>query len=167
MPETPEDRLYREVGRIAVAASHLEFRVSLLAAALLGLPQRVGLFLVARDNFSKLTERVGATLVVTSDTEALIAIRTWLQRARDAYSRRNEIVHSQVSYNPESQSYVKTKLRSRLDGPAFSSEPFDFGTLAALSDDLDGLCAEFDRELTTLMIRDLPYTRQALGHPAP
>lgn len=156
--------IFAEVGRVASRGADIELRLGLLAAAVLGLPQRIGLFLLARENADRLTQRVKDALAITEECAAREQAAAWVTDVLAAWRRRNEVIHSQIS-RAEAGDLRWVRLRPRLAGEMFTNEPVDLADLRALAAELEGLCDRFDQVVTSALIRELEYTRSALGHP--
>lgn len=160
------ERLLRSLGALVVAAGQIELRVPLLAAALLGIErQRVGIYLFGRQNTARGLEAIGEALQVTPGCEAKEQATSWLNQVRSAYQRRNTVIHGTFGNDEDGQLGSATLSRS-LTGLAVETSPVDLTAIEGLIAELVRLTDEFDKELCSRLIADLPHTRAMLGHPA-
>ncbi|MEX0664735.1 MAG: hypothetical protein WD598_08190 [Acidimicrobiia bacterium] len=163
-PEADATQLLVAVGRISLGGANLELRASLLAAAALGLPQRVGLYLLGRESASRALDHAREALEVADDCDGRAQALAWIARAGDAYRRRNELMHGVVGADSNG-GLRRVRIRRSLTGPTYDEEAIELTAIVALGELLDAVAHDFDHEVTSALIRDLSYTRAALGHP--
>ena len=159
------DTILAGIGRAAQSGAALESRLSILAAALLGLPQRIGIFILGRDSASRLLDVVRKTLKVVGDEDTRTKLSDWLTRVQSTYEKRNGVIHSQIVHDPDNGKLYWVRLAARLEGLAWSDEEVRLDDLQSIGQGLDDLCVEFDQQITSLLIQRLPHTREPLGHP--
>jgi hypothetical protein len=153
-----------ELGRMAVGGAALELRASLIAAAALGLPQRTGMYLLGRETTSRTFDHAAEALRAAPASDARDLALRWIADSRTAYQNRNRLLHSVAARTADGELY-QIRISSSLTGPAFEEHPVDIEEVRAAAHELDALSGDFDEAITAALIRDLPYTRPALGHP--
>jgi hypothetical protein len=153
-----------QIGRVSLGGAALELRASLLAASALGLPQRIGIFLFGRENASRSFQRAREALQAAPDCEGRGVALEWIADAQTQYTRRNQILHGVVADRGDG-TLARMSLSGSLSGPAFSEEVISIEEIAEMADALTAVNEHFDSVVTTVLIRDLPFTRAALGHP--
>ena len=160
-----KDSVLVAIGHAAQSGAQLEYRLSMLAAALLALRQRIGLFILGRNSASRLFTTLRKTLAVIADHDLRQRLSLWLADAQGAYDDRNAAIHSQIAHDSSGGRLYWVKLSAKLEGIAFEYEAIDLKQLRAIGQRLDELCGQFDAEICSLLITRLPHTREALGHP--
>jgi hypothetical protein len=165
--KSPErEKILLDIGRAAQSGARLELRLSVLAGALLALPQRTGIFILGRESASRLFTILNKTVAIIEEADVRERLCSWLASARQTYERRNGVIHAQILHDPNTGRLYWNRFSGALTGLAFRYELLDIGDLQSIGQLLDSACDQFDSDICSLLISRLPYTRQALGHPA-
>jgi len=164
--QAPErDTVLQLIGRAAQTGAQLEFRLSMLTAALLALPQKTGIFMLGRESTSRLFGTLRKILAAITEPKAKAEIENWLKRSQAAYERRNALIHSIINHDSQTGRLYWIRLTNELQGFGWKYEPVETDDLHSVANVLEDLCDDFDKNLTATLIRHLPYTRASLGHP--
>ena len=159
------DNLFRSLGALVVAAGQIELRVPLLAGALLGLDQqRVGIYLFGRQNTSRGLDVISDALKVTAECEAKERAASWAGRVRAAYRERSAVIHGTFGRDANG-GLARATVARLLTGPAVETTSVDISDIDEVTRSLVALSSEFDGQLCSLLIHDLPSSRAMLGHP--
>jgi hypothetical protein len=159
------DVVLQLIGCAAQTGAQLEFRLSLLTAALLALPQKTGIFMLGRESAARLFGTLRKIIAAIGDATAQAEIESWVKRSQATYERRNAVIHSIINHDVQTGRLYWTRLTNQLQGFGFKYEPIEMNDLQTVADAVEKLCDEFDKNLTATLIHRLPYTRASLGHP--
>lgn len=134
----PLDDELRAFGRIGVAFNQLEYRMNVLAWALINPNSNIGRIALEGENFDRVLGKLKnlAQEVLREDQERLTRIEQWAKTASDVKRRRNELLHAQWGLYKDTGSMLgQTSLRKvvRMVQPA---------ELDQLADDVDAALRE-------------------------
>lgn len=143
--EAPErDRALLLIGHAAQAGAQLEFRLALLTAALLALPQRTGIFMLGRESPSRLFGTLRKIVTAIDDAEAKEQVGDWVKRAQAGYERRNGIIHSHIGHDKQTGRLYWTRLTNQLQGFGWHPEAVDMDNCRPAPRALQGVRRELD-----------------------
>jgi hypothetical protein len=134
----PLDDQLRTLGRIAVAFNLLEYRMNVLAWALINPNSNIGRIALEGENFDRMLNKTTnlAREVFREDPGRLSRIEQWAKSASDVKRRRNELLHAQWGlYKDTGSLRGQTLLRKVVRN-------VDSADLDRLADDIDAALQE-------------------------